>query len=435
MGNDKKRGVKSNMDDSIYWIWLQQALRSGNRKVRTVKMLYGNAEDFYYSSEMEKRLCGCFSEKELDALKSTKIDEAASIRDKCDRLGYDVITLSDDRYPVLLKTIPNPPCVLYTYGKLSELDSNICISIVGTRSATLYGIQMAFDISRELAGEGVIIVSGGALGIDSSAHKGAIQGGGRTVAVLGCGINYPYLMQNVDLRNLISMNGAVISEYPPDYPAYSSNFPIRNRIISGLSAGTVIIEAGEKSGSLITANLANDQNRDVFAVPVDMRTSVSKGTTGLIRDGAKVVTCAEDILLEYRRTYINKKPMCNNQESSVIFERPDEESYKMEARYHNSEKPARGTKKVGHKSNKGSNTYKVIKEPEKVSEYNPEKELSPDMLPVYRKLQDGKIHIDELSSSTGITTRQLLIILMELELLGIVISYPGRIYGLNTGKE
>ncbi len=306
-----------------YWIWLQNSLKHGSHKVRTVRLIYNNIKDFYNAGEKEWRLCGCFTNREIENLKMNTLSAAEKIIEKCNNLNYDILTPDSEFYPKLLREIPNPPCVLYVRGDKKCLNSAFGISIVGTRSATQYGKEMAFDISKDLAQRGVMVVSGGAIGIDSEAHKGALIAGGKTVAVLGCGINYPYLLKNSDLRKRISENGAVISEYPPDFPGSAYTFPMRNRIISGLTVGTLVIEAGEKSGSLITANLANEQNRDVFVVPVNKMSPVAGGALRLIQDGANVVTCAEDILIEYRgRNFSNLET--NKINSKIGYEKVDD---------------------------------------------------------------------------------------------------------------
>lgn len=408
------------MDSRVYWIWLQQGLKYASNKIRAINLIYENAEDFYNAGPLNWRMCGCFIQKEIDFIKSCSLDKAACVLDKCLELGYKVITMEDEEYPERLKNISNPPCVLYVKGKMPPIDSKICISIVGTRSATLYGVQMSFDISLELAKAGTVIVSGGALGVDSSAHKGAIQGRGQTVAVLGCGINYPYLMQNAPLRDVISRNGAIISEFAPDYPAYHYNFPMRNRIISGLSQGTVVIEAGKKSGSLITASLALEQNRDVFAVPVDMNSSVSEGTTALIRDGATVVTCGEDVLSTYRHSYFRDKNF-EDSELPEIFPRPTQDDYEKE----NAEIDTGYNKGTISRSTKASANKKEIDKPKSDAI-----KLSFDEQTVYNVLKKGKQHIDVIAAKTGFPISKVLSIITVLEISGVVKAYAGKIYGI-----
>ncbi len=391
------------MNNKIYWIWLQNALKYGNHKVRIINLLYDNIQKFYNAGEKDWRLCGCFTNKEISSLLGSTIQKAAMVLDRSITLGYQIITLDDKEYPQKLKNIANPPCVLYVKGDIGNIDKKLCISIVGTRSATIYGTQMASELAYNLSKENVIIISGGALGVDRAAHIGALKAGGETIAVLGCGINYKYLAENKQLRNEISKTGALISEYPPDSPAFSSNFPIRNRIISGLSSGTVVIEAGAKSGSLITANLANDQNRDVFVIPVDMRSSVSQGTVSLIRDGAKIITCAQDILNEY------------NVKSKNI----------------NSEEEKKENINSYPKNQKAIINENVLFNP--ILKYNnsdiPVESLPQDYKDVYLFIKNnGKSHIDKISINTNIQIKNLLPIITELEICGFIESYPGKIY-------
>ncbi len=220
------------------------------------------------------------------------------------------IKLSDSSFPSILKEIAKPPKQLFVRGEILPCDK-VAIAIVGSRKHTSYGKQVAYDFAYDLAKNGITIVSGLALGIDSEAHKGALDAGGRTIAVLGSGIDeksiYPY--SHKSLAEQIILNGALISEYEPGTPALPYQFPERNRIVSGLSVGVLIVEAKEKSGSLITARLALEQNKDVFAIPGQIFSPMSKGTNKLIQQGAKLVLKPEDILeeLEFSGIKIKKE--------------------------------------------------------------------------------------------------------------------------------
>ncbi len=209
------------------------------------------------------------------------------------------IKFSSKDFPSRLKEIPKPPKQLFVRGEILPCD-DVAIAIVGARKHTSYGKQVAYDFAYDLAKNGVTIISGLALGIDSEAHKGALAGGGRTIAVLGSGIDdksiYPY--SHKSLAEQVILNGALISEYEPGTPALPYQFPERNRIVSGLSIGVLIVEAKEKSGSLITAKLALEQNKDIFSIPGQIFSPMSKGTNKLIQQGAKLVTKAKDILEE-----------------------------------------------------------------------------------------------------------------------------------------
>lgn len=371
------------MNNTVYWVWLQQALRQGNSKVKIVNHFYKNIKDFYDGQEKEWRLCGCFTNKEISSLCASSFEEAEKAVSLSDRLGYKIVCICDDEYPELLRHIDNPPALLYVKGDISFLNSVRTIGIVGTRKASEYGLAMAHDLSYDLALNNIAVVSGGALGIDSAAHKGALDAKGKTIAVLGCGINYPYLLGNLNLRNEISLAGAVISEYPPNFPGKPYTFPIRNRIISGISSGVVVIEAGKKSGSLITANLANNQNRDVFVVPVTKESKNSEGSFSLIEDGAMVVANVQDILNEYDKNLKLKKEKKSNT--------PINSNIKNFKKRSASDVPEE---------------YRII----------------------YEILLKGKTHIDIISEFTEIPVNQLLLTLTEMELGGFVKSGSGKIY-------
>ena len=292
------------MEDTLkYWVWLQCSIGYANPKVNTIIRFYPSIIDFYNGGQQEWRLCGCFTPREFKNLCNNTLEQAQQIIDKCEMLGYNLLTPDMDKYPRQLKEIYDPPAVLYINGNLPDIDNILSIGIVGTRNATNSGKKLAFSIGYDLAKSGVNVVSGGALGIDSSSHKGALMAEGVTICVLGCGINYNYLMTNASLRKQIADNGAVISEYPPDTPPHKYSFPKRNRIISALSQGILVVEAGEKSGALITANTALAQNKDIFAIPGDVTNAVAFGTNTLIKQGAKAVTNAAEIIEEYSGKY------------------------------------------------------------------------------------------------------------------------------------
>jgi|UniRef100_A0A7V6A2W2 DNA processing protein len=211
--------------------------------------------------------------------------------------GAEIITLDDPGYPLRLTEIPFPPPVLFVKGEIKPEDS-LALAMVGTRNASYYGKKTCRSLARELARRGVTIVSGLARGIDTVAHQGALEGGGRTLAVLGCGLDVVYPPENRELYGLIPENGALITEYPLGAPPEAHNFPRRNRIISGLALGVLVVEAGLKSGTQITAQCALDQNREVLAVPGPVNSPTSAGPHRLIQTGAKLVQNVDDILAE-----------------------------------------------------------------------------------------------------------------------------------------
>jgi DNA processing protein len=216
-----------------------------------------------------------------------------------EKMKVNVITIKDDDYPVLLKNIYDPPPIIYYQGNFLDMVNNKkTLAIVGSRKASYYGRKIARDISLELASRGYTIISGLARGIDTNAHLGALEAGGKTVAVLGCGIDRIYPAENVSIANKIMKNGAIITEFPIYTKPEKSNFPRRNRIISGLSMGTLVVEATEKSGALITADYSLDQGREVFAIPGSIHSFLSKGCHDLIKQGAKLVNSYHDIIEE-----------------------------------------------------------------------------------------------------------------------------------------
>ncbi|MBI3809000.1 MAG: DNA-protecting protein DprA [Nitrospirae bacterium] len=208
-----------------------------------------------------------------------------------------LVAIADDGYPAWLRAIADPPAVLYCDGQIEPRDRQ-AIAIVGARQATPYGLRATETLARELSGAGFTIVSGLARGIDAAAHRAALEAGGRTIAVLGCGLDVTYPPEHGRLREEIAGSGAVLTEFAPGTPPWASNFPRRNRIISGLSLGVVVVEAAEDSGSLITARLALEQGREVFAVPGSIDAPLSRGPHGLLKQGAKLVETVDDIVEE-----------------------------------------------------------------------------------------------------------------------------------------
>lgn len=311
-----------------YWIWLQKTLGTGNSYDELLQY-FGNPERLYESGKKAWLESGLFSEKTLEKLISSSPSETYHVIKACKDNGWHIVTYEDECYPALLRQIKNYPLVLYVYGDKEVLKTQFAIGIVGTRNATEYGSQAAMNLSYNLASAGAVIVSGGALGIDSCAHEGAIKAGGKTIAVLGNGLGSSYLRQNENLRDSIAQNGAVITELLPFTDPSRTTFPVRNRLISGISRGLLVVEAGEKSGSLITAGYAAEQGRDIFAVAGSIFSNGYNGTNNLIRDGAKSVFSANDILEVYAERfsrYININTTAERlaETEKQVYEKPAE---------------------------------------------------------------------------------------------------------------
>lgn len=290
-------------DELVYWVWVQQSMGYANHRIKNILESFTTAKEFFDAGPVIWKQLGLFTAKEIKSLERYSLEKARAIVKECESLGQRIVTITDSEYPERLKNIADPPCILYTRGAIDWVESSVVIAVVGTRSATKYGLEIAYEFGERLGELGVAVVSGGALGIDCEAQRGALKAGGRVVSVLGCGLEYKYLMENEDLRESIAKTGALVTEYIPGTSAKGWHFPQRNRIMSGLSVGCLVIEAGIRSGALITANLALEQNRDLFAIPGDLRSDASKGTNRLIKECAKPVTSAEDIIEEYVNLY------------------------------------------------------------------------------------------------------------------------------------
>lgn len=287
------------MKDKKYSIWLSGLPKIGSRRYMELINYFGSAKSVFECSREELIKSNIVNVETVDTIISkrdkNKIDRYMK---KVKENDITVYTIDEIGYPENLKNIYDPPPVLYVKGKITEEDIN-SIAIVGSRKATEYGLKTAEQFGKEVAESGFTVVSGMALGIDSAAHRGAIKAGGRTIAVFACGLNYIYPRSGLSLAKEIIKNGAIISEYPLGIEAVPRNFPARNRIISGMVKGVLIVEANKKSGSLITADFALEQGRDVFAVPGNINSPSSKGTNELIKNGAKLVDSISDIMEEY----------------------------------------------------------------------------------------------------------------------------------------
>ena len=281
------------------WIWLTTRKGLGARGVLQVLDYFGSPERAFYADPEQYDQIPGLSALARSSLREKGMEGPDRILGECDRLGLRVLTLQDGDYPERLREIPDPPAVLYIRGTLFHFDQEAAIGIVGAREPSPYGEKVAARLGLELARNGVLLVSGIAQGIDSIALKGALQGGGRVVSVLAGGVDVPYPWQNRYLYEDVAAAGALISEYPPGTRHNGEHFPVRNRIISGLALGVVAVECARHSGTMLTVNHAMEQNRDVFAIPGNIDAPMSEGPNWLLRQGARPVTCAQDILEEY----------------------------------------------------------------------------------------------------------------------------------------
>lgn len=289
-----------------YWVWLSEVKGLTNRSKLLLLDYFGTPENVYYADEDEYRLVEGIEPRQIALLAEKSLENADRILGACSRLGLRLLTMQDADYPMRLRNIFEPPCLLYVKGQLPVIDEEVAVAMVGTRKASPYGIEAAEKIAYGLCKQGAVVISGAAAGVDSASHRGALRAGGKTIAVLGNGLDIVYPAENEWLYRDIAASGALISEYPPGTAAEAWHFPVRNRIISGLSLATIVVEAPEKSGALITANLALEQGRDVFAIPGNLGVKSCEGSNHLIRDGAIVVENGWDVLREYEQMFPGK---------------------------------------------------------------------------------------------------------------------------------
>lgn len=401
------------MKETLYWVYISQIFGAGNHRIWKLLNECEDVEEGY-----KKISEGIFqlNSSESQIFSKISLDTAADTIRCCRENDIYICTYEDKYYPSRLKTIYDPPAVLYVSGDVKCLESDVSVSVVGTRHPSGYGIEAAGKISEELAKAGITIVSGFAAGIDSAAHRGALIGGGRTIAVLGCGTNVDYPKSNSDIRDAVKKNGAFISEFPPGTPPLGRNFPLRNRLISGLSLGVFVAEAPMGSGALITADMAIEQGRDVFCLPpCDIFSRSFQGVVKYLRDGAIPVFSHLDILYEYYTTFSHKlssmKPeneYISAHTDSMLFREPEENRKK---------KPE--TQAPDHEGSTAQ-TKPIFYE---------------DMTEVQKSIADcllsGQMHIDDICSLTGMDMPDLLTELTELEISGAVTSLPGKIYKIN----
>ncbi len=365
------------MSDLIYWLALNSLPDIGPVNARRLVSAFGSPEKIFQmpADELQK-VEGVGANRSQGITGFNQWDSVRKEIESADKKGVRLVTLHDADYPEGLRNIHDAPMVLYVRGDLRETDK-YAVAMVGSRASTNYGIQIAERMGHKLASYGLTVVSGMARGIDTAAHKGALKGGGRTLAVLGSAIDVPYPASNRGLMRTIESSGAVISEFPFGTPPHKENFPRRNRIISALSFGVVVVEAARDSGSLITAACALDQGREVFAVPGNITSGNSRGTNDLIRKGAKLVESAEEVIEELR-------PQLKGalREDFTAFE-----------------------KKLP--------------------------EMTDDEKTLYQYLDSEPKHIDTITREKSMTTGKALSILLTLELKGVIRQTEGKRFSLN----
>ena len=354
----------------------------GPSRAKVLIEVFGSAAEVFGASPGEVREVGRLLDKSAEVL-AEALPKAEEEEKRLAQIGGWAVVLGEETYPALLREIPYPPLALFGLGTLEQRDAQ-AVAIVGSRQATHYGQKVTARMAGELAGLGITVVSGAAVGIDAAAHRGALDGGGRTIAVLGCGLNVDYPKPNRKLKIDIAASGAVLSEYPLDSPPLAGVFVSRNRIIAGLAKGVVVAEGSPRSGSLITADHALDYGRVVMAVPGPVFDRRREGPHNLIRKGAALVTSAQDVADELWPEADRVRPGQAALFDDVALPGPD---------------PTEG--------------------------------LEPRAAAIFSRLEAAPIHVDELIRGSELEPQQVQTILFDLEMMGLVKRLPGQLYVRN----
>ena len=412
----------------VHWIWLAHRPGVNDRMKLALLQHFRDPEDIFYADEDAFSHMTELTDEAKTSLQDKNLKPAEKILEDCRRGQMHILNIRDAAYPSLLKNIADPPVVLYYKGQLPDWDAAAVIGVVGTRKASVYGMTTAKRLGYQIGKCGGILVSGMAYGIDGMAMAGALTAGQRVVGVLGCGADIVYPLSNRALFRDAEQYGCILSEFPPGTPPAKWNFPKRNRIISGLSNGVLVIEAPEKSGALITARLAAEQGRDVFAVPgnIDMPSCV--GSNRLLRDGAIMVSSGWDILSEYQAQYPEKIRRADAPSIQTAY--PDEvEACAAEAEKRTA-KVAQKTEVPKKKTTLKKNLEKKSIDNGQTTPYSDVNEIRPKLSEEEQKivsaLAGGERLVDVVIAETGLTTGKLLAALTMLELKGILKRLPGK---------
>ena len=400
----------------IYWIWLTLRRGMGDRMRLQLLQRFGDPKAVYLADPKDLRTLEGLTTAGAKSLQERDMAPAKKILDQCAHKQIRILTFSDAAYPKRLKNITDPPPVLYYKGTLPDFDENPVIGVVGTRKASDYGAHIAGKLGYEISACGGIVVSGMAAGIDCEAMQGALAAGGITVGVLGCGADIVYPASARELYRAVETSGCIVSEYPPGTPPAKWNFPRRNRIISGLSCGVLVVEAPEKSGALITAREAAEQGRDVFVVPGNIDSPSCAGSNRLLRDGAGLVTGGWDVMEEYMGFFPDK---IRKAEETPVPQRPKQPR-------NSPPKPPEPEKKKPLQAGSGKKAIdKAATSP--YSDVNTALAgLSEEERKIVLCLKNGERLVDDVVAETGLTTGKVLAILTMLELKGVLKRLGGK---------
>ena len=415
----------------IHWIWFATRTGMGDKTKCTLLSHFEDPEEIYFAPELEFERFEELSPSSVESIMDKDLTACEEILESCQEKGILILTFRDAAYPARLKNIPDPPMVLYYKGSLPAFDELPVIGVVGTRRASAYGLTAAKRLGYQIAACGGCVVSGMATGIDGTAMKGALTAGGTVVGILGCGADIVYPASTRWLYAATEKYGCILSEFPPGTPPVGRNFPRRNRIISGLSCGVLVVEAPEKSGALITARLSADQGRDVFVVPANIDVESAMGSNALMREGAIPVSSGWDILSEYRYQFPSK--VRQNRTPVRMTATAEELSIEREEPAKVAQEPKKSTEK---KPKLSLLRKKGIDNSEKSAYIDFKKThsaLSADEQRIVSALESGQRLVDDVIAELELAPGVILASLTMLEIKGIVRRLPGRFIEL-SGK-
>ncbi len=447
---DKTKVTVCIVEDYIYWLWLSLAGGVNNNKYSLLLERFGDAEGVYRATMNEYKCIEGLDRDFAVRLTDKELAHAREILDFCKNHSVRLLHCLEPDYPVKLKWIYACPLLLYVYGDLPNLNEMLTVAIVGTRGYTEYGRIAAYRIGGGLARARSVVVSGLALGIDGIAQLACINNGGKTVAVMGTGIDRIYPKEHRELAKLVAQNGAIVTEFPPGSAPLPHHFPIRNRIMSGLSDAVALIECNERSGALITTKYATEQSRSVYAVPGDITSPTSFGPLSLLKDGAKPITTAADIIEDFVCQYsylnsvlentnfdVNMSPGTQTPYNDMLISEKTKKKRKSETELFNAKNDGEESV-VGYKnkpckkeaSKKPDENNKDLKEETRLSEKPIPEGLSELEKQIYIRIKEtGKINADGLVSSE-LNTAKVMSALTILEIGGHITSLPGGFYEL-----
>ena len=393
-----------------YWLWLTTRKGLGTDGALTVLDSFETPERAYFADQEEYEQLGLHA-SQIRGLMDKSLKEPEKILGDCQRLNLRIMTLQDADYPQRLRQISDPPVVLYIRGRVFPFDEMAAVAVVGTRQPTAYGESCAARFGMELTAGGALVVSGMAEGLDACAIRGALKAGGPVVSVLAGGVDVPFPPRHRFLYEDVASVGALISEYPPGMPHIGSHFPRRNRILSGLSLGVLAVECRAHSGTMITVNHALEQDRDIFAIPGQLDAPMSQGPNLLIQQGAKLVTCGEDILDEYRNRFPSLRAQEPLEEDTARERLEEVERQQQLQPRKNENKPPSQPAEPGK---------------ELVTRSQQEERFTDDELAILHALGDKNRTVDELVELSQTPTRRVLSALTMLQVDGAAEEKPGK---------